>query len=251
VTFAVPAEAYDRFMGRYSGTLAPQMADLSGVEAGQRVVDVGCGPGALATELVRRVGADAVAAVDPSESFAAAAAERNPGVDVRLAAAEELPFADDEFDAALAQLVVHFMEDPVRGLAEMGRVTRSGGAVVACVWDHAGGRTPIEPFWQVARAVVPGLEGETELAGARQGHLGELFAQAGLRNVEETALHVRGEHPTFEDWWLPFKLGVGPAGSAFQQLEPEQQQEIEQRLRERLPAPIMLETYAWAARGSA
>jgi SAM-dependent methyltransferase len=251
VSFAVPADAYDRFMGRYSSALAPQLADLAGVEAGQRVVDVGCGPGALTTELVRRVGADAVAAVDPSESFAAAAAERNPGVDVRLAAAEDLPFADDQFDAALAQLVVHFMADPVRGLAEMARVTRAGGAVVACVWDHEGGRTPIQPFWQVAAEVAPELEDERDLAGAHEGHLSELFAQAGLHDVEETVLAVRGEHSTFEDWWQPFTLGVGPAGTAFQQLEPDRQREIEQRLRERLPAPIVLETRAWAARGLA
>ena len=247
VTFAVSADAYDRFMGRYSTKLAPQMADLAGVEAGQRVMDVGCGPGALTAELVQRVGAGRVAAVDPSESFAAAAAERNPGVDVRRAAAEELPFADDEFDAALAQLVVHFMADPVRGLAEMARVSR--GVVAACVWDHAGGRTPIEPFWEVARDVDPDLADESELAGGREGHLSELFAEAGLHDVEETVLAVRGEHPTFDDWWQPFTLGVGPAGSTFQQLEPEKQEEIERRLRERLPAPITLETRAWAARG--
>src|SRR6266542_2180843 len=106
MAFDVAADSYDRFMGRYSGALGPQMADLAGVEAGQHV------------------GAEAVAAVDPSQQFVAAAAERHPGVDVRLAAAEELPFADDQFDAALAQLVVHFMADPARGLAEMARVSR-------------------------------------------------------------------------------------------------------------------------------
>jgi SAM-dependent methyltransferase len=251
MTFNVAAEAYDRFMGRYSSRLAAQMADLAGVEAGQRVVDVGCGPGALTEELVRRVGADAVAAVDPSEPFVAAAAERYPGVDVQLSRAEELPFADGAFDAALAQLVVHFMADPVRGLAEMARVTREGGVVAACVWDHVGGRTPIEPFWQVVREVDSDLEDESNLAGGRKGHLSELFSEAGLREVEETVLAVRGEHPTFEDWWQPFTLGVGPAGSAFQQLELDQQREIESRLRERLPPPIVLETRAWAARGLA
>src|SRR5215210_8701179 len=103
-------------MGRYSVLLAPQFADFAGVTSGQRVLDVGCGPGALTTELVARVGASAVSAIDPSEQFVAAARERHPGVDVQRAAAEELPFADEEFDAALAQLVVHFMADPVRGL---------------------------------------------------------------------------------------------------------------------------------------
>ena len=122
--FAATADAYDRFMGRYSVHLAPSFADFAHVSPGQRVLDVGCGPGALTTELVKRLGTSLVAAVDPAEQFVAAAAERHPGVEVQVAAAERLPFSDGEFDAALAQLVVHFMEHPVRGLAEMARVTR-------------------------------------------------------------------------------------------------------------------------------
>src|SRR5262245_30202885 len=114
VAFAVPADAYDRFMGRYSVRLAPVFADFGGVQDGLGVLDVGCGPGALTSELVARLGVSAVTAADPSESFVAAARERHPGVDVRQAAAEELPFPDATFDRALAQLVVHFMADPVR-----------------------------------------------------------------------------------------------------------------------------------------
>lgn len=149
------ADAYDRFMGRYSVPLAPKLADLAAVAAGQRVLDVGCGPGALTAELARRLSPDAVAAVDPSESFVAAARERYPGVDVRRAPAEELPFDDETFDAAVAQLVVHFMSDPVVGLGEMARVTRGGGVVAACVWDHAGGRGPLGLFWEAAREIDP------------------------------------------------------------------------------------------------
>ena len=125
MSFDVAADAYDRFMGRYSQLLSPQLADLAGVRAGQRVLDVGCGPGALTAELVARVGAGAVAAVDPSEPFVAAAGSRYPGVDVRRASAEHLPFQDATFDASLAQLVVHFMADPVAGLAEMARVIQA------------------------------------------------------------------------------------------------------------------------------
>src|SRR5688500_12580682 len=120
-------------MGRYSVPLAPQLADLAKVSAGQRVLDVGCGPGALTAELVTRLGPDAVSAVDPSEPFVAAARERHPGVNVQRAAVEELPFEDRAFDAALAQLVVHFMANPVAGLREMARVTRPDGVVAACV----------------------------------------------------------------------------------------------------------------------
>ena len=140
MSFFVGADAYDRFMGRYSILLAPSFADLAGISAGQRVVDVGCGPGALTAELVARVGPEAVAAIDPSDAFVDAMRERHPGVDVRQAAAEDLPFEDRAFDAALAQLVVHFMTDPVAGLHEMARVVRPGGVVAACVWDHAGGK---------------------------------------------------------------------------------------------------------------
>src|SRR5438105_6077949 len=162
-------------MGRYSALLAPQLADLGGVESGQRVLDVGCGPGSLTSELVKRVGAAAVSAVDPSEQLASAARERHPGVDVRLAPAEDLPFADGTFDAALAQLVVHFMADPVRGLAEMARVTRAGGVVCACVWDFAGEQTPLTPFWNAAQELDPGVRDESNVAGGGEGLLPELL----------------------------------------------------------------------------
>jgi ubiquinone/menaquinone biosynthesis C-methylase UbiE len=133
VGFAVPAEAYDRFMGVHSRQLAPQLVSLARLRAGDRALDVGCGPGALTTDLVKRLGAESVAAVDPSESFVAAVSEGHPEVDVRRATAEALPFADAAFEAALAQLVVHFMTDPVAGLGEMARVTRPDGIIVACV----------------------------------------------------------------------------------------------------------------------
>ena len=146
MSFAVPADAYDRFMGRYSTRLAPLFADFAGVQGGQRALDVGCGPGALTGVLVDRLGAEAVTAVDPSESFVAAVRDRYPDVDVGRAPAEDLPFGDEEFDLALAQLVVHFMADPVAGLREMARV---GGSVTACVWDHgSAGKGPLSVFWE-------------------------------------------------------------------------------------------------------
>jgi SAM-dependent methyltransferase len=252
MSFAVGAEQYDRFMGRYSGPLAPVFADFAGVVAGQRVVDVGCGPGALTVELVGRLGADAVSAVDPSESFVVAARERHPGVEVQKAAAEELPFADDAFGAALAQLVVHFMADPVAGLGEMARVTSAGGVVAACVWDHAGGRGPLSVFWDAARDLDPDVDDESRLAGARQGHLVELFEAAGLRDVEEGDLSVYVEHPSFEEWWEPFTFGVGPAGGLVARLDPDGQAQLRDRCRELLPeAPFVVSAHAWAARGRA
>jgi SAM-dependent methyltransferase len=252
MSFDVAADAYDRFMGRYSVQLGPQLADLAGVTPGQRVLDVGCGPGALTGELVERLGAKSVAAVDPSESFVAAARERNPGVDVRLAPAEELPFADATFDAALAQLVVHFMADPVRGLREMARVTEPDGALAACVWDHAGTGGPLSLFWRTAHDLDPSVEGESRLAGSREGELAELFAAAGLRDVEATVLTSNVEHASFDEWWEPYTLGVGPAGAYVAGLDASRRAELRDACRERLPAaPFTVVARAWAARGTA
>jgi SAM-dependent methyltransferase len=248
VSFDVSADAYLRFMGRYSEPLAEQFADLAGVGPGQRLLDVGCGPGALTAELVRRAGADAVSAVEPSASFAAAVYTRLPGVDVRRSEAEQLPFPDDAFDATLAQLVVHFMTDPVLGLREMGRVTRPGGVVAACVWDHAGGRGPLTAFWSAARELDPAARDESGLAGAREGHLASLFAQAGLGQAEATTLTVRVRHASFEQWWEPFTLGVGPAGAYAASLTPGRQDELRERCRRLLPdGPVEISATVWAA----
>ena len=252
MSFAVPAASYDRFMGVYSARLSPKLADLAGVAAGRRVLDVGCGPGALAAELVRRLGAGAVTAVDPSDTFVEAARERLPGVTVERARAERLPFPDAAFDAALAQLVVHFMADPVAGLREMARVTRTGGVVAACVWDHAGGEGPLAAFWDAGRVIDPDADDESGLAGAREGHLRELLETAGLDDVEETALDVGVEYASFEDWWAPFTLGVGPAGAFTAGLDDARRAELEEFCRSRLPAaPFTITARAWAARGVA
>ena len=248
--FEVAAEAYDRFMGRYSTQLAPQLADLAEVSGDQRAIDVGCGPGALTTELVSRLGAERVAAVDPSEPFVAAARLRHPGVNVRLASAEALPFEDGSFDVALAQLVVHFMDDPVGGLREMARVTRPHGVVAACVWDFGGGGGPLGVFWEAARELDPGVEGESELPGTREGHLVELFEAAGLAEVIGGTLTVRLEHQTFESWWEPFTLGVGPAGGYVASLDPQRRAALRERCHEMVSdAPFAVGAQAWAARG--
>ena len=252
MSFDVAADAYDRFIGRYSVILAPRFADFAHVTAGDRALDVGCGPGSLTAELVRRLGAANVAAVDPSASFVDAAAARNPGATVRRATAEALPFPDGAFDRALAQLVVHFMTDPVAGLAEMRRVTQSGGVVAACVWDHAGGTGPLGLFWKAARELDPDVDDESKLAGVREGHLAELFEAAGLHDIESTTLSADREHPNFDDWWDPFTRGAGPAGSYVVTLEPGRRDALRELCRTRIPAGrFMVTARAWAARGLA
>jgi SAM-dependent methyltransferase len=248
--FDVAAEAYDSFMGRYSRPLAPRFCDFVGIRSERRVLDVGCGPGALIAELVGRLGSAALVAVDPSRPFVEAARERHPGVDVRQAAAERLPFADETFDASLAQLVVHFMDDPVAGLQEMARVTRRGGVVAACVWDHAGGQGPLSTFWDAARQLDPDVRDESQLAGARKGHLAALLGEAGLRDTEEILLSVSVEHASFEEWWQPFTFGVGPAGSYLATLDEDRRLRLRELCRERSPSGGMTMTVsAWAARG--
>ena len=244
------ADAYDRYMGRYSALLAPQMAELAGVTRGTRVVDIGCGPGALTAALVQRAGATSVAAVDPSEPFVIAVRTRYPGVDARVASAEALPFADGAFDAAVAQLVVHFMKDPVAGLREMARVTRRNGVVAACVWDNVG-RGPMSEFWRAAREIDPNVPDEGRRAGVKEGHLAQLFTEAGLRDVEPGEVWSRLRHESFEAWWGPFELNVGPAGALIARLDAPTRERLRERCRELLPTGAFVhEARAWTARGT-
>lgn len=250
MSFDVAADRYGRFMGRYSEPLAVSFADVADLAPGQRVLDVGCGPGALTTQLVDRVGADGVVAVDPSPPFVEAARTRFPAVEVLLAPAEDLPFADSSFDAALAQLVVHFMSDPVAGLREMARVTRPGGVVAACVWDMSGGPSPLSTFWQAVRDLDPHAEDESGLAGVRDGELVELAREAGLGDVEQSVLTVTVRYESFEDWWEPYTFGVGPAGDHVARLDEAERAAVRDRCAELLgPAPFEVVAQAWCMRG--
>lgn len=249
MTFEVAAASYGRFMGRFSEPLAVHFAEFAGVESGQRALDVGCGPGALTSLLVDRLGAGSVAAIDPSTPFVAALSARLPDVDVRRGVAEDLPFPNDSFDIALAQLVVHFMADPVAGLREMARVTRSGGIVAATVWDHAAGGSPLTTFWEAVHDLDPDAHDEAALAGAREGHLAELAEAAGLTHIEPGSLTVNVRFETFADWWDPYTLGVGPAGAYVAQLDDKRRDALRARCAEVLPpAPFEITASAWCVR---
>ncbi|WP_426325415.1 class I SAM-dependent methyltransferase [Microbacterium sp. E-13] len=249
----VSADAYARFMGRFSAPLAVPFAalGLEGVDPAARVLDVGCGPGMLTLELVRRRGSAGVGAVDPEPAFVAATVASCPRVDARVAAAEDLPFAAGEFGAALAQLVVHFMADPVRGVTEMARVTAGGGLVSACVWDHAGGGGPLSDFWRVVHRLAPDATGEAGLAGSAEGQLADIFQRAGLIQVTQAVVESTVAFPRFADWWEPFLLGVGPAGRYVATLDASGVSRLEHALRDELgDGPFTVTARAWAAVGT-
>jgi SAM-dependent methyltransferase len=247
MAFDIAADAYARFMGRYSEPLAELFLDLAGVRSGQRVLDVGCGPGALTSRLVERVGADHVAAIDPSAPFVAAVRQRCPGVDVREGVAETLPWEDGTFDAALAQLVVHFMRDPVQGLREMGRVVRAGGTVAACVWNHAQSDGPLSTFWRAVKDLDPDAADEAALPGTGEGDLAALCAKAGLSDIEAGRLTVTVPYASFEEWWEPYTLGVGPAGDHVAALDDATRDRLRAHCAELLPrAPFEITASAWS-----
>ncbi|MDT5095670.1 MAG: hypothetical protein QOH60_5033 [Mycobacterium sp.] len=247
VSFIVSPEAYARFMGRYAEPLAQVFTAFAQVGVGDKVLDVGCGPGALTARLLS-VGAK-VAAIDPSPPFIDAIRARFPDIDVRLGTAEEMPYDTAAFDAALAQLVVHFMTDPVVAVRQMARVTRRGGVIAACVWDGPTGA--LAPFWNAVHEIDPEAEDEALLSGARMGHLTELFEAAGLRDVEEVPIAAEVVHPTFEEWWEPYTYGVGPAGDYVQQLDDDRRTGLASVARERLGSgPFTVTANAWASRGT-
>jgi SAM-dependent methyltransferase len=256
-TFRASAEAYDRHVGRYGRQLAEALIGFAGVEPGMRVLDVGCGPGALAAALAGRVGGPHVAAVDPSEPFAAACRARLPEVNVVVAAAETLPFADDTFDVVLSQLVVNFMRDARAGVREMARVTRPGGVVASCVWDYAGEMMLLRAFWDSARDVDParaaGADEGVVMRWCGEGELAELWRAAGLRDVRADSLVVSATYRDFEDLWAPLPTGVGPSGAFCTSLDEDRRAALHEAYRDRLgvgDGPFELSARAWAVAGT-
>lgn len=218
--FSGSGDAYDRFMGRYSTQLAVRFADFAGVLAPQRALDVGAGTGALTEELVVRLGEGNVAAAEPSPDYAATLRERFPGLDVREAPAEELPWEDGSFDATLAQLVVVFLNDVSRAARELARVTRSGGVVATCMWEVEGVEM-MNALNEIRRRLAPGdfrISTEYRDEASLQG----LFEEAGLRDVETTRIEVAVEYETVDELWEPAIHVGGPGGPAVDSFTPEQ-----------------------------
>lgn len=225
--FRVGEEAYDDFMGRYSVRLAPLFADFAGVRDGDRALDVGAGTGALTAELQRR-GALATAA-EPSPEFAAALRRRFD--DVHQAPVEELPFEDGSFDVALAQLVLAFMADAPRGVAEMARVART---VAVCMWGVA----EMEMFAAIDRT-AQALGSERGESGARRyrtlEEIRELLAPLGA--VETAVLDVSAPYESFDDFWHAMEGKVGPAGAWLASMDDDQRARARDEMRTQLGSP--------------
>lgn len=253
-TFLTSGDAYDSFMGRYSQPLARVFADLAGVVPGARALDVGCGPGALTTELAARLGVGAVDSCDPSPPFVAECAARNPGVEVRQGRAEQLPYESDTFDVVLAQLVMHFVSEPAAAISEMSRVVRPGGVLAASVWDFQRGMEMLRAFWDAAVTLDPIAPDELRVMRFGQaGDLHELFTEGGLADVVEEELRVVSEYADFDELWRGFQAGIGPAGSYVVALHEDKQVLLREELYRRVGSPaggFTLEAVARAAVGT-
>ena len=226
--FRVDGDAYDDFMGRYSGLLAVRFADFAGVSSDMRVLDVGAGTGALTGELVSR-GAS-VGAVDPSPEFVAAFRKRFPGVEVHEAPAEELPFETGAFDVALAQLVVAFVSDAPAAVAEMARVARR---VAVCMWGIA----EVDMFAAIDRtAEAIGASRATEPRLYRTPHeIDDLLAPLG--EVESAELDVTAGYRDYDEFWQTLQKGVGPAGHWIASLDAEAHKQSHDELFRQLGSP--------------
>ena len=252
------ADGYDRYMGRWSRRLAPLFVDFAGLAANERVLDVGCGTGNLAFELVRHPEILAIECVDYEEAFVQALRERNtdPRILARQGDACALPFPTASFDRALSLLVLHFVSDPLRAAREMRRVVRPGGIAAAAVWDLYGGFPRF--FWDTAAALAP--EASARRAArvmapmTLAGDLRETWVAAGFRRIEETQLTIRMEFCDFEDFWQPLMTGQGTLEQFLGSLPSETRAKIVEGTREaylcgKPDGPRSFAAIAWAVKG--
>ncbi len=251
-------DPYERYVGRWSRRVAPRFLSWLGLPAGQRWLDVGCGTGALCATIADRCAPALLAGVEPSEGFLKAARQHlGASATLRSGNAAAIPFEDRSFDAVVSGLVLNFVPDPGAALAEMARVTRSGGTVAAYVWDYADGMGLMRAFWDAAVALDPAaarLDEGQRFPLCHPDALGQLFSGAGLRNVTTAALEIPTPFESFDDYWQPFLGGQGPAPAYAMSLDEASRSLLRERLRGRLAArpdgSIALTARAWAVRGA-
>jgi SAM-dependent methyltransferase len=250
-------DGYEGRIGRYSRGLAHELIAVAGVRPGQRVLDVGCGTGALTEPLAQLVGAGQVVAIDPDAAAVEACRERLPDVDVRLGSAEDLPFDDNEFDGVLAQLVVGLLTDAAQGVAEMRRVAQARAPVATCVWDFGGGMTVLRAFWDAAVELDP-QAAEHDQANTRpystREELHALWDAGGLRDVSSGALVVGADYRDFDDLWHPLVAPDGAPGRYYTALDDSRREALRRAVGDRLgrpQGPFRLTARAWYVVGSA
>jgi SAM-dependent methyltransferase len=252
------SDAYEKTMGRWSDLLAPLFLDFAGVSDGERVLDVGCGTGALCWAVLDAARTSEVVGIDPSESFTEHARERcgDPRAAFDVGDAQELPYPDASFEKSLSMFVFQFIPEGEKAASEMRRVTRPGGTVAACTWDAGGGMELTGTFWDEVGKLDPAARRRREENRRLflEGEFTGLWNAAGLENVEETTLEIQCELASFDDYWLLFLQGATPMGAYVESATPEGRDALREALRKRfLPdgedGPFTLGARAWAVRG--
>jgi ubiquinone/menaquinone biosynthesis C-methylase UbiE len=255
--FAASA-GYERFMGRWSQLLAPRFIAFAGIKNGQRVLDVGTGTGSAAAAVEAGMPASEIVGIDPSAAFIAYAQKnaKSTRAHFEVGDAQALKFKDASFDQTLALLVMNFIPDHGKAIAEMRRVTRPQGTVSACVWDYDAGMQMLRFFWDEAIALDPAIEPKDErhMKLSHRGQLGEAWKKAGFVNVQEAPLEIDQAYSSFNDYWEPFTKGAGPGGAYVVALPLDRRQQLEARMRKRLLGDrqdglFTLTARAWCVRG--
>jgi SAM-dependent methyltransferase len=252
-------DAYDAYMGRWSGRLAAAFVRWLEPAAGLRWLDAGCGTGALTSAVLAAADPARVTGVDPAESLLAHARERiaDPRSTFRAADARSLPLPDRSVDAVVSGLALNFVPEPAGAVAEFARVAVPGGVVAGYVWDYAGGMAMIRYFWDAAAAADPRaaeLDEGRRFPLCRPEPLAAAWVGAGLAEVSVRPIEVPTVFADFDDYWGPFLGGQGPAPGYLLSLPPDHRDELRGLLRARLPArpdgSIPLTARAWAVRGT-
>lgn len=253
------AEAYERFMGRWSRVLAPLLVDFTDVQDTGRVLDVGSGTGALALSIARLKAHCQVSGIDPSKQYLEFAKSRNPFPDrasFEVGDALQLRFPDATFQTSLSLLVFNFIPDSKKALRQVSRVTKPGGCVSAAVWDYGAGMRMLRVFWDAAVTVDSTAEkfDESHMPLCRSGELEGLWKQGGLEHVTERPLDIMMRLESFADYWDPFLLGQGPAGAYLRNADGKRREALRGQVKRRLAlrsedAPFSLPARAWAVRG--